>query len=170
LLLVALFLDWFGAANAWEAFEALDLVLALLALAVLAAVLGVREGLGPRALLPLGVLLTLVVLVQVVEPPPAVSGADVETGAWLALAGALLVLAGGIMRVARVSIMVDVGRRDVRPRVAAVDRRADTAPATPQAAGAPGVPEPPAADPPAGAVSAADPQATQTFEPLQEDR
>jgi hypothetical protein len=142
LVLVALFLEWFGRLSAWEAFEALDLVLALLALAALAAVAGVFEWLGPRALAPLGLALLVVVLVQVVEPPPAVSG-DVDTGAWLALAGAALVLVGGALRVARVSITVDVGGRDARRRVDAVDRRqAAERPTAGPIAPAPGRPAP----------------------------
>jgi hypothetical protein len=153
LVLIALFLDWFGGASAWEAFELLDLMLALLALAVVAAVVAVPD-LAQRALAPLGALMLLFVVVQLLEPPPAVVEDDLGTGAWMALAGSLLVLAGGLLRIARVSVSIDVGRRDARPRVAAVDRRANdvTAPTAP-------------------AVTAEDELgATQAFPPLEDDR
>ncbi len=128
LVLVGLFLDWFGGANGWEAFEALDLVLAALALAAIAAAAagaGLLAAPSPRLLAPLGVALLAVVALQMVDPPPAIGDEDDDlgAGAWLALAGAALVLIGGLMRVARVSVSVSVGGRDVRRRVPAVDRR-----------------------------------------------
>jgi hypothetical protein len=132
LLIIALFLEWFGEANAWEAFEVLDLLLAALAVAALCAAAAGAGLLGdpsPRILAPLGAALLLIVVVQVVEPPPSFAGVDdVETGGWLALVGAALILLGGLMRVARVSVSVDIGGRDVRRRVPAVDRRASSAP------------------------------------------
>ena len=132
LLLIGLFLPWFGDANGWEAFEALDLVLAGLALAALAAAAagaGLLRDPSPRLLAPLGALLLVVVAVQLIDRPPAISDdLDLGTGAWLALAGAALVLIGGLMRVARVSVSVSVGGRDVRHRVPAVDRRGPTPP------------------------------------------
>ena len=141
LVLVSLFLDWFSldgdaelfddaGASGWTAFESLDLVLAGLAIAAIATgarAFGTVGSLGPRALLPLGALLTLIVVTQIVEPPPVVAEFDPSTGAWLALAGALLVLAGGILRVARFDVTVSVGAKDVRPRVPAVDRREQAA-------------------------------------------
>jgi uncharacterized membrane protein len=126
LVFVSLFLSWFGAASAWQAFELADLLLAGLALTVVLAALPTDGALslGPRALLPLGALLVVVVGVQLVEPPPAVAETDRGTGAWMAIAGGLLVLAGGLLRVSRISVTVDVGGRDARRRVPAVDRRA----------------------------------------------
>ena len=136
LVLIALFLDWFGGASAWEAFELLDLVLALLALAVVAAVVAAPDS-SQRTLAPLGALMLLFVVVQLLEPPPAFpENADLGTGAWLGLAGSFLVFAGGLMRIARVSVSMEVGRRDARPRVAAVDRRANDVTAPTAAAGA----------------------------------
>lgn len=127
LVLIGLFLDWLGDANGWEAFEALDLVLAGLALAAIAAAAagaGLLAAPSPRLLAPLGAALLSIIAVQILDPPPVFSGGE-ETGAgaWLALAGAALVLLGGLMRVARVSVSVSVGGRDVRRRVPAVDRR-----------------------------------------------
>jgi hypothetical protein len=154
LLLVALFLEWFGGANAWEAFELLDLVLALMALTVLAAIGGVFDWLGTRLLAPLGALLLALVAVQLIEPPPLFGEEDLGTGAWLALAGAGLVLLGGALRVASVSVTVSVGGKDARQRVEAVDRRQAAAPPVP-----PTAPPPPADEPT---------QATQPFSALDE--
>lgn len=128
LLLIALFLEWFDSATAWEAFESLDLVLALLAIAALGAAIGVSEGFGSRLLAPLGVLLLFIVVIQIVEPPPIVADADVDSGAWLALAASSLILLGGAMEIASFSVTVSVGGKDARRRVPAVDRRQGTAP------------------------------------------
>ncbi len=170
LVLVGLFLDWFGDANGWEAFEALDLVLAALALAAIAAAAagaGLLAAPSPRLLAPLGAALLAVIVVQLVEPPPAFSGDEEQgAGAWLALAGAALVLLGGLLRVARVSVSVSVGGRDVRRRVPAVDCRPVADPGVAPPAPAPAREEavrlgaPPSDD---------DPQPTQPFSAL-EDR
>ena len=169
LLLIGLFLDWFGDANGWEAFETLDLVLAAGALAALAAAAsgaGLLRAPSPRVLAPLGVVLVLVVLVQLVDPPPAIADeADPGTGAWLALSGAALVALGGLMRVARVSVSLDVGARDVRRRVPAVDRRTGAG-AGIDPAGTPAGTREEAVRVGAPAASSADPGATQPFSPL----
>ena len=170
LLFVSLFLDWYDDASGWEAFEALDLVLAGGAIAVLAAAaepLGVRSALRPAAVVPLGLLLLAIVVVQIIEPPPSVGDAERQTGIWLALAGVALIALGAAMRVARISISIDVGSREARPasrgggsrrqRVEAVDRR-QAAAASESPAGSP------AASPPKD-----DPQPTQPFSAL-EDR
>jgi hypothetical protein len=129
LVLISLFLEWFGAATGWEAFESLDLVLALLALGVIGAAAHVSDAFGPRALLPLGALLTLIVIVQLAEPPPIVSDdADLGSGAWLALGGSVLALVGGAMRAASFAVTISVGAKDARRRVPAVDRRQSAAP------------------------------------------
>jgi hypothetical protein len=164
LLLVSLFLAWFGDLNGWQAFETLDLVLAalaILALAAAAAGAGLLSGPSPRLLAPLGALLLVIVAVQLVEPPPAISDdADVETGAWLALAGAALVAIGGLMRVAQVSVSVSVGGRDVRRRVPAVDRRTSGASDPAEASTRAGAREEAVRF---GSASVDDPQPTQPF-------
>ena len=168
LVLVGLFLDWFGLLNAWESLEIVDLLLALLALAVVAAALAdvrgrpLAPGLDGRVLPWLGGAMLLLIALQLLQPPPAVDGDELETGAWLALAGAALVVIGGALRVARVSVQVSVGGRDVRHRVPAVDRR--DAPPAGAAAGSP------AQDPPTSPTTAVepDPQRTQTFPPTPE--
>ena len=155
LVLVSLFLDWFEPASGWEVFEALDLVLAVLALAVLAAAasgFGADTPIGARALLPLGLALLFVVAVQLLEPPPGAPDDSPATGAWLALAGAALVAAGGILRTSSVSVTVNVGGRDTRRRVPAVARRPAAAEPAPAAVSAP--------------AAAPDPQETQPFKPV----
>ncbi len=127
LLLIALFLDWFAGATAWQAFELVDLLLAAGALAAIAAAaegLGLRSGLRPRALVPIGLALLAIVVVQLIEPPPSFSNNDdLGSGAWLGLAGAVLILLGAALRVAKINVTVSVGGRETRRRVPAVDRR-----------------------------------------------
>jgi hypothetical protein len=180
LVFVALFLSWFDGLGGWEAFEALDLVIAALAIAAVAAgVSSVTGGaLSARALPWLGLLLVVIVAVQLIEPPPGAlhlefqsidgdarffaSDPDRETGAWLALAGSALVLLGGILRLASISVTVSVGGRDVRKRVPAVDRRNDTAAAPAPAA-------PPAPPPTTGPLLPSDdPEATQPFSAVED--
>lgn len=155
LLVVSLFLEWFGGASAWEAFESLDLVLLLGAFAVLAAVAGAFEWLGARLLAPLGGLLLLVVIVQIVEPPPGFGDEDTDIGAWLALTAAGLVLLGGLLRIA--SISITVSGKDTRARVAAVDARRQPADRV-----VPAAPAAPVDDEPTQAFSALDADDDQT--------
>ena len=126
-LLVGLFLDWYGdgdgdAVSAWTVFEALDLVLAaiaLLAIATLARRAGAATWLPDGPLLVLGAVALAVVVSQIVNDPPRVAGLDpdLEVGAWLSLAGAAVLLAGGLMSAARVSLEVSVEHRDSRSAV-----------------------------------------------------
>jgi hypothetical protein len=123
LLFVSLFVDWFDPdLTAWEVFEALDLVLAGLAIAGMVA--AVRPDLlAPWAGAAVPGAAVLIVFVQLVNRPPAAVDADLASGAWLALAGALLMGAGAALSLAAISVTVHVRERDVRRRVAAVDRR-----------------------------------------------
>jgi hypothetical protein len=201
LVLISLFLEWYepeaGAVfrgngiTGWEAFEALDLVLAALAFAVIATgaqAFGTVGGLGARALLPLGALLVIIVVVQLASPPPVAWGADVATGGWIGLGGALVVLAAGLLRAARIDVTVNVAARESRQRVAAVDRRPGSTPATPAgppadtgaAAGradavlsgeSPAAGAAPAETPPRRSLlDEPDPQATQPFKPVDDKR
>jgi hypothetical protein len=124
LLLVSLFLDWFEPKldepdiNAWKIFEVLDLLLAGSALVALVAALA-RLGLRlpqsvrkPGALLPAAGLALVIVLSQVLNHPPAAVGRDTAIGLWLALVGAGLMLVGAGLSVARVSLAVNVDRRE----------------------------------------------------------
>jgi hypothetical protein len=166
LAFVALFLDWFDRFSGWEAFEALDLAIAVLALvavaSAVASIAGSSAGPSPRALPWVGTVLLAVVAVQLIEPPPtliALEGdPDRETGAWLALGGSALVLLGGVLRAARISVTISVGARGARRRGPAVARR----PAAP-------VGTAPEGGPPGAAGEAArhsgDDQPTQAFSP-----
>jgi hypothetical protein len=118
LLLVSLFLDWYGdpddnaAISAWSSFELLDVVLAALALAVLYEVArvvadrrwttaaGFARFAGPVALV-------LVVVSMIDEPPIAFFiDPELEVGIWIAFAGALLMTLGALLTRFRISFVV----------------------------------------------------------------
>src|SRR5688500_7680167 len=116
LLLVSLFLDWYGdereGYSAWTLFELIDLVLAGIALITLSTFLSrseIERRLPQAPLLLLGSAALVLTVSQLIDAPPmvALSEFDPETGAWLALAGSALLLAGAFMSVARVSFSVE---------------------------------------------------------------
>jgi len=129
-LLVSLFLDWYGPLTAWEAFEVVEVLLG--ALAVTALVIAVGQ-LAPdldyveRRWLP-AVVLAIAVLVaaEMVDPPPAAGGEDLGAGAWLAFGAAVAMFAGTVLTFGRVRFAVSVEGRQVRERVPVVDHRQDT--------------------------------------------
>lgn len=159
LLLVSLFLDWYEDISGFTVFEVLDLLLAALALAAIVALanaLGARlKGAGAldgRTALPIAALAFLIVVSQLLNDPPAVAGGDrdPDIGIWLALAGSLLLLAGALLSVARISLALDLERREGRDRPGAQEPGAPppshdaptvAAPAT-GAAESPAAPEP----------------------------
>lgn len=110
LLLISLFLEWYRpGVDAWEAFEAWDLVLALLAIGALVATAS-RLGYGPPRpsswlLAPAGAAL-LIVVFAILDPPPAVLGIGGHpgTGLWLALASAAIMTGGAVLCVARITV------------------------------------------------------------------
>jgi hypothetical protein len=120
LLIVSLFLHWYDDLTAFTVFEVLDLV--LLALAV-ASLLAAAEGVGLRLpvgapfggvrSLVIGVVTLVIVFSQAVNEPPAIvhTSEGPEIGLWLGLAGAALMVAGGLLGAARVSLALDVERR-----------------------------------------------------------
>jgi hypothetical protein len=130
-LLVSLFLDWYGALTAWEAFEVVEVLLG--ALAVVALVIAVGQLMPDleyieRRWLP-AVVLAIAVLVaaEIIDPPPAAGGEDPATGAWLAFGSALVMFIGTVLTFGRVRLAVSVEGREVeRERVAVVDHRQDT--------------------------------------------
>jgi hypothetical protein len=130
LLLVSLFLDWYGPLNAWESFEVVDVLLAGLALAALVLAAGqlVPElGWGERRWLPMIVVaVAVLVAAELVDPPPAAGAEELEQGAWLAFAAALVMLAGALLSVGRISFAVAIEGRELRERVAVLDHRQDT--------------------------------------------
>jgi hypothetical protein len=131
LLIVSLFLDWYDGLTGFTVFEFLDLLLAglgVVTLITLAEALGViRAGIRPGVPLALAVLALVIVLSQVVNDPPAVAGPggrDQDTGIWLALGGAALMVAGAVLSTARIAIAVEPRERRATPTVT----RSDEAP------------------------------------------
>jgi hypothetical protein len=129
-LLVSLFLDWYGPLTAWEAFEVVEVL--LVALAVIALVIAVGQ-LAPdldyleRRWLPAVVLaIALLVAAEMIDPPPFAGGEDLGAGAWLAFGAAVVMFAGAVLTFGRVRFAVSVEGRQVRERVPVVDHRQDT--------------------------------------------
>jgi hypothetical protein len=105
LLLVALFLPWYGAGSAdatgWESLTVVDILLALLAAGALVATAVTARGHGdavPVAFTVLtglaGLVALLLVAWRVIDPTPA-GDVSREVGAWLALIGAAGMAVGG---------------------------------------------------------------------------
>ncbi len=110
LLFVSLFLEWYQPGiDAWEIFEVWDLVLALLAVMAFVAVAG-RLGFGPARpaswLVGPAAAALVIVLFNIVNPPPLTPDIDGDpsTGLWLAFAAAILMTAGALLSVARISV------------------------------------------------------------------
>src|SRR5215211_1158244 len=97
-LLVSLFMDWYAGETAWGAFEVADVLLAALAVAALLAALGmIAEEIGMldgRWLPAIVLSTTLLVVAEILSPPPTVGGADPQEGAWIAFGAALVMLVG----------------------------------------------------------------------------
>lgn len=129
-LLVSLFLDWYGGLTAWDAFEVVEVMLAALgvtALVIAGGLLAPELEYVERRWLPAVVLgVVLIVAAEIVNPPPAAGDQVAATGAWIAAGSALVMFAGAVLTFGRVSLAVAVEGRDVRERVAVVDHRQDT--------------------------------------------
>ena len=111
LLLISLFLEWYKpGVEAWDVLEVWDLVLAGLAVGALVAVAS-RLGFGPPRpaswLIGPAIAALVIVLYLLIDPPPAVVDGDVSTGLWLALAAAVLMTAGALLSVARISVAIN---------------------------------------------------------------
>jgi len=110
LLLISLFLTWYQPeVDAWEIFEVWDLVLAALAIVALVAVAS-RMGVGRQRpsswLIGPAIGALVIVLYAIVNPPPlarTIDG-DPDVGLWLALAASILMAAGALLSVARISV------------------------------------------------------------------
>jgi hypothetical protein len=127
LLLVALFLRWYGPLSAWDAFELTDVLLAALGVAALVAAAGLLapelEYVDRRALPWIVAAAFVLVVAELLDPPPGAGGERLGTGAWIALAAAAAMVAGTVLSLARVSLAVAVEGRDRRRRVPAVDHQ-----------------------------------------------
>jgi hypothetical protein len=125
-LLVSLFMDWYAGETAWGAFEVADVLLAALAVAALLASLGMIaeeiQVLDGRWLPAAVLAAALLVIAEILSPPPVVGGADPQEGAWVAFAAALVMLVGTVLSLGRVSFSFAIEGREPR-RVAAVDHR-----------------------------------------------
>jgi len=115
LLFVSLFLEWYQPGiDAWEIFEVWDLVLALLAVVALVAVAS-RMGYGPPRpaswIIGPAIAALVIVLYLLINPPPLTPDIDGDpsTGLWLALAAAVLMTAGALLSVARISVNISPG-------------------------------------------------------------
>jgi hypothetical protein len=106
LLLVALFLPWYGpgSASAWEAFTVLDVILALLALAAIAVPVATATHRVPAMPLALesltalcGMIGLLLVLIRVLNLPGDAHERDI--GLWLGLAASLGIAAGALIAI-----------------------------------------------------------------------
>jgi hypothetical protein len=129
LLIVSLFIDWFSpGGDAWAVFEIADVALAACAVAGLIAVAPRYTGLS-RAMPAIAVGALAVVAVQLIDQPPAARGAEIDTGAWLALAGTILMAGGAAMSLASISVTVSVRGRERRRRTPAIDARDGEPPA-----------------------------------------
>jgi hypothetical protein len=118
LLIASLFTDWYENITGFTVFEFNDLLLVGLALVTLAALAAsmrlLRMHLPPGVALAVAVLALLVVVSQLVNDPPAVAGdngRDQDTGIWLALAGATLMVAGAVLSTVRLAIAVEPRER-----------------------------------------------------------
>ncbi|MGK2938265.1 MAG: hypothetical protein ACSLFR_10750 [Solirubrobacteraceae bacterium] len=117
LLLVSPFLTWFDpGGSAWTLFELLDLVLVGIALYIgvtaTTRLLDVDRGADPRGVPIAGGVALAAVLATMLEPPPVALDASTGFGAWLALLGSVIILAAGLLDLARVSVTVSVGARE----------------------------------------------------------
>jgi hypothetical protein len=130
-LLVSLFLDWYGSLTAWDAFEVVEVLLAGLAVSALVIAAGQLlpdlEYVG-RGRLPAVVLaIALLVAAEIINPPPAAGDEPLSAGAWIAFGSAVVMFLGAVLTLGRVSFAVAVeGRDEVRERVPVVDHRQDT--------------------------------------------
>jgi hypothetical protein len=122
-LLVSLFVDWYDpSGDAWAVFEVVDVILALAAVACLVAAVP-RYAALQRAVPVIAFVALFIVVVQLLDPPPAAARDDLAPGAWLALGATVLIAAGATLSAASISVTVDVRSRDRRRRMKAIDAR-----------------------------------------------
>jgi peptidoglycan/LPS O-acetylase OafA/YrhL len=113
-LIVSLFLHWYEPnRSAWTVFEVWDIVLAGIGIASILSVVPIHrrdvpdEHLVPQRWLPfLAGAALVIVVVALVNNPPAARGAGLQVGAWLAFGAAVVLAAGAILSRARVSLVI----------------------------------------------------------------
>lgn len=126
-LIVSLFLSWYEPGrSAWTVFEVWDIVLAAIGIAAVGSLVPARrtdvrdEQIVPERWLPgLAGAALVIVVVSLINHPPAARGASPEVGAWLALGAAILLSAGAILSRARISLVISLRSGDTRPRAQA---------------------------------------------------
>jgi hypothetical protein len=195
LLFVSLFLHWYQPdRSAWAVFEVWDLVLAgCAAVAALAALgrLGMARERSERWMTLPSAGALVIVVVSLLNHPPAAAGDAPMVGIWLALVASVIMLAGVATSMARISLVIEMTERSHSKRAAGpglglghlrrrgsaarpVPGQAPAAPASPTpppAAASPSVgpqtgalgPRPPAAPEAPLAVRGDDPQASQSI-------
>ena len=102
MLFGSLFVEWYDpGTSGWTAFEFLDLVLAFAAVVALSAGIGALFGERwpehARFVPVIGLVAFVIVLTQLIEPPPLVHDAARRAGGFLALAGSLILVGGGVL-------------------------------------------------------------------------
>lgn len=158
LLFVSLFLDWWAPdLAAWDAFEALDLVLAGIAIASIAAAGG---GVGQAWLPVLAAIALATVIVQIADEPPAAfiaanAAIEREEGIWVGLAATVLMALGAAMRFAHISVALEISPRSYgrgaalhEPVFDHSEAETEVVGSAPPPAAAPPPPPPPPAPPP----------------------
>ena len=118
-LLVSLFLNWYEPnRSAWTVFELNDLVLAALALLVLGiAVADVAARADTRyvpegSVLYAGIGALIIIVANLIQPPPAALHDSLEVGAWIGLVGAILITVGGVLLRARIAVVITTRSRE----------------------------------------------------------
>jgi hypothetical protein len=125
-VIVSLFLDWYTPGlRAWDVFEFVDWALFALAVGALIVLAGEAAGTAPpsQRLAWICGIVALIVIAEILDPPPAARDAARELGAWIALAGSALMVVGVVLAMAEISVSIDVAERERRRRTAAVDAR-----------------------------------------------
>ena len=99
-LLVSLFLDWYGSANAWQSFSVADIVLLVSALCGIALFLAVATQRSPAVgqglsacTVPVALLAAVLVVIHALSVPSGAAGGR-AIGLWVGLVGAFGVLVG----------------------------------------------------------------------------
>jgi peptidoglycan/LPS O-acetylase OafA/YrhL len=113
-LIVSLFLHWYEPdQSAWTVFEAWDIVLAGIGVAAILTVIPIPrrnvadEHLVPERWLPfLAGAALVIVVVALVNHPPAARGAGLQVGAWIGLGAAVVLAAGALLSKARISVVI----------------------------------------------------------------